>query len=254
VKPVGSLLGWGHYAVDQMPSPPGTLVFPGDVVTTEAGSGVELRFSSGGIARLEGATELAVSAGDLELKRGSVSVRTAAAEARLVRVMGASVTVEGGSSTSLCHMTLANGSALVAVEQGTATIRGAGAPAVLTAGYAVRIVPHSTAADQQPATAQSQSPAPAAPAAAQTTPAIPQSGVPVVPTIGRVVGVYPDVIVRQPGAEIAAPLRLGELVDAGDVIGTLDEGRARVQLYDDTLVDAGVGTTLTMVAHDPGTH
>lgn len=186
-----------------------------------------------------------------------MSVRTAAAESRRVRVVGASVMVEGGSSPSLCHLALANGTAMIAVEQGTATIRGAGAPAVLTAGHAARLVPRSAAAGQQAATAQSQSSAPASPAGGQTTGAPSQYGVPgipVVPTIGRVVGVYPDVIVRHPGTAIAAPLRLGELVDAGDVIGTLDEGRARLQLYDDTLVDAGVGTTLTMVAHDPEAH
>lgn len=70
VQPVGSLLGWGQYAVDRMPSPPGTLVFPGDVVTTEAGSGVEIRFSSGAIARLQEATELALAADALELRGG----------------------------------------------------------------------------------------------------------------------------------------------------------------------------------------
>jgi hypothetical protein len=256
-KPLGSILGWGAYAVDRMPSPPGTLVFPGDVVTTEAGSGVEIRFASGGIARLEAATEVAVSADALELRQGSVSVRTAGAEARRVHVIGASVTVEGANSPSLCRLAVANGEALVAVEQGAATIRGAGAPTVLTAGHAARIVRHlnvANAGQQQPAAPPPQSPAPAAPAAAKTAATAPQSGLPVVPTVGRVVGVYPDVIVRHPGAEIATPLRLGELVDAGDVIGTLDEGRARVQLYDDTLVDAGLATTITMVAHDPAAH
>jgi hypothetical protein len=262
-QPLGSILGWGQYAVDRMPAPPGTLVFPGDVVTTEAGSGVEIQFATGSVARLEAASEVIVAARDLELRQGSLTLRTAGSDPPGLRVLGASVTIESGSPSSLCRLQVAGGAATVAVERGAVTIRGAGAPAVLAAGHAVRI----GMAAQQPVTSQQSSTPAQAPSKPQTPtapPSTPPSPAPpsaVASTgsegprmAGRVVAVYPDEVVRHPGDEIPTPLRMGEIVDIGDVMGTLGEGRTRVQLLDNTLVDVGVNTTLHLVTHDPAAH
>jgi ferric-dicitrate binding protein FerR (iron transport regulator) len=267
--PVGSIAGWGDYAVDRMPSPPGMLVFPGDVVTTESNSGAEIRFPSGSVIRLDGGTELALAADGVELRHGSLSMRGLVNESRRIRVLGASVTVDGAGTPSLCRLQSADGAALIAVAQGVVTVRGAGAPAVLTAGHAARLSRAEQQAGQQSAQNPTSAPATAAPSGTQSA-APPAAGPPAATqpassaaasaliqgpvTIGRTVGVYPDALVRHPGTEIATPLRLDELMDAGDTVGTLDEGRARVQLFDNTIVDAGVATTFKLVSHDPNAH
>jgi hypothetical protein len=43
-------------------------------------------------------------------------------------------------------------------------------------------------------------------------------------------------------------------VDVGDVLGTIDGGRARVELLDNTIFDLGIATTLSLMQHDPDRH
>ncbi|HUI42364.1 MAG TPA: FecR domain-containing protein [Terriglobia bacterium] len=246
-QPLGAILGWGDFQVDRLPAPEGTLVFPGDVVTTAANSGAELRFVSGSIARLEAGSAVALdgAAGDVDLRQGALTLKSPAGRAARARVLGAQVVV-GAAASSTCRLQTGSGSAWVAAVAGRVVIEGAGNPLVLAAGHSARL----GRASERFLVPQTAPPVPQASSAAPA-PARAVTLVPEVHTAGRVVAVYPDEVVRHPGSEIATPLIMGELVDAGDILGTLGPGRVRIQLFDNSIFDLGAATTVRLVQHDP---
>src|ERR1700752_1437905 len=79
-RPIGTIVGWGTYTVDEMAVPAGALLFSGDVIATGRDSGAELSLISGAMARLEAESEvrLASTAANLDLRQGALTLRTGA--------------------------------------------------------------------------------------------------------------------------------------------------------------------------------
>jgi ferric-dicitrate binding protein FerR (iron transport regulator) len=261
-RPLGTVLGWGDYALDRLPAPPGTVVFAGDVVATAADSGAELRFLSGGIIRIESTSEVALNAAtdEPELRTGGFILHSAAGRSLHAGVESGRLTVDAAAA-STCRIDSDPRSVRVSALAGSIIVEGGGQQLLLAAGQSARFNAEFAGAQlfQLPATgAQHESTSsaeqglPVAPSAAQ------QSSAATIPiqlhSAGRVVALYPDEVVRHPGAQIAAPMVLGELVNDGDVLGTLGGGRVRVQLFDNSIFDLGAAATLRVVRYDPGIH
>jgi FecR protein len=254
-RPIGTIIGWGTYAVDKMPAPAGTLLFAGDVVTTGEGSGAEMRLVSGAIARIGAGSEVHLGAGDFDLRLGKFTLRSSAGKPAHARVLGAGIVV-GTGSPAICRLEARATSAVVAADRGIVVIEGPVPPLVLAAGRAAQL-------EEAPGQTATLSGSPLRPARVTAisagigqAPSGPASSV--LPedlrAAGRVVGSYPDAEVRHPGSPIAVPIRLGEIVDIGDMLGTMAGGRVRVQLLDNTLFDLGISTTLSVLRHDPDKH
>lgn len=258
-RPIGTIIGWGTYAIDRLPAPAGTLLFSGDVVSTGPDSGAELSFFSGAMARIEAGSEvhLEATAGDLDLRQGALTLRSGMGKAARAAVLGTSILVGADLLPAICRLEARSASAVIAADRGTVVIEASPGPLVLAPGRLARLEPGPkqvaalSIAGLQPAKMTA-----ARTAQAGTTPASP--GTVMLPeelrTAGRVVGTYPQAEVRHPDSPIAVPLRLGELVDIGDVLGTVAGGRARVQLLDDTIFDLGISTTVSVLRHDPEKH
>ena len=257
-RPVGTIIGWGTYAIDHLPVPPGALLFSGDVVSTGPDSGAELSLFSGAVAHIEAGSEvhLEAAAADLDLRQGALTLRSGTGKAARARVLGASILVGADLLPAICRLEARSASAIIAADRGIVTIEALPAPLVLAPGRIARL----ERASNQAATLPGARLQPARVTATRIGQAGTTSGpgAVVLPeelrAAGRVVGTYPQAEVRHPDSPIAVPLRLGELVDIGDVLGTLDGGRARVQLLDDTLFDLGISTTLSVLRHDPKKH
>jgi hypothetical protein len=246
-KPLGTILGWGNYAVEGVPASAGTLIFAGDVVTTGAEGGAEVTLVSGSFARIEATSEVVVSGvADFELRRGAFTLRSGLGEPARARVLGRPIVI-GTRQPALCRLETAAGSGLVTAESGLVTIEGGSSPVLLPPGRSFRLPaalertagPTAMPSEQYPPVP----PALAAPSTAQAAPAA-----------GRVFESYPDEVVRHPGSPIAVPLRLGEIVEVGDALGTVGEGRVRLELLDGTFVDLGAATSIQIVQHNPEAH
>jgi hypothetical protein len=252
--PLGTIIGWGTYTVDKIPVPAGTLLFSGDVVITGDGSGAELSLVSGAIARIEAGSEvkLATTAGDLDLKRGAFTLRSSAGKPVRARVLGTPVVV-GAASPAICRFEARSTSAVVAAYLGTVVIEASPARLVLAPGRIARLegargqAANLSGSHVQPARMTAISAQTGSASSGPASTALPDN----LRAAGRVVGSYPDAEVRHPDSPIAVPLRLGEIVDVGDTLGTIAGGRVRVQLLDNTLFDLGLSTTLSVLHHDP---
>lgn len=256
-RPIGAIIGWGTYTVDTMPVLFRTLLFTSDVVTTGDGSGAELLLVSGAIARIGARSELRLAAaeGELDLRRGGLTLRSSSEKPARARVLGAVIWV-GTGSPAICRLEAGATSAVVAADEGAVVIEASPAPLVLGPGQVARL----EGAPAQAATLSGSRLRPARVTALSAQVGQAPSGPPstVLPeelrAAGRIVGSYPDAAVRHPDALIAVPIRLGEIVDIGDVLGTMAGGRVRVQLLDNTLFDLGMSTTVSILQHDPRRH
>ncbi len=253
---VATLNGVGTVWVDSLPAPPGTTLFPGDVVATGKASAAVLSFRSGasvalaensqvtlssrpssvsGSERATGAyppgwdrrkTDRATIPVRLELDEGVLVIRNATGEPTQVGVLGAAVLVKGQVAfPALCRIASVGRSAVVLADRGQTEIQGAGAPVVLTAGQRLSLG--------------------AAPATQDLGPMMGQVAV------GRVTATIPDEVVQHAGLGVAVPLKLGEIVNSEDVIRTVRAGRVLIQLLDGTLLGLGMRSTLEITRHDP---
>lgn len=255
--PVGTIIGWGTYTLDKMPVPAGTLLFSGDVVITGDGSSAELSLVSGAIARIEAGSEvhLATVAGDPDLRQGALTLRTSAGKPVRSRLLGTPVVV-GAASPAICRLEARSTSAVVAAVLGTVVIEASPARLVLAPGRIARLegvrgqAANLSGSHVQPARVTAISAQTGSASSGPASTALPDD----LRAAGRVVGSYPEAEVRHPDSPIAVPLRLGEIIDVGDVLGTLAGGRVRIQLLDNTIFDLGISTTLSVLHHDPDQH
>jgi ferric-dicitrate binding protein FerR (iron transport regulator) len=70
---------------------------------------------------------------------------------------------------------------------------------------------------------------------------------------GEVINAIPDEVVDRPGATSALPLKVSDAVYWQDVVRTLDEGRVRIRLLDDSFLNVGARSSMKIIQHDPGT-
>jgi len=68
---------------------------------------------------------------------------------------------------------------------------------------------------------------------------------------GAVVNAIPDDVVERQGTPSALPLKTNDFVYWQDVVKTLDQGRVRIQLLDNSLLNIGVRSAMRIVQHDP---
>jgi uncharacterized protein YkwD len=74
------------------------------------------------------------------------------------------------------------------------------------------------------------------------------------PLAGHVSNEIPKVVVdRNAGKAAEAPLRINDSVYWEDLIRTVDLGRARLQLLDESMLNLGARSTMRIVQHDPQT-
>lgn len=70
---------------------------------------------------------------------------------------------------------------------------------------------------------------------------------------GEVINAIPDEVVDRQGATSALPLKVSDAVYWQDVVRTLDQGRVRIRLLDDSFLNVGARSSMKIIQHDPGT-
>ncbi len=219
---LGILAGPTPVEVNEQLLAPGAALFPGDVVRTRDGATAVLELRTGLSARLEANGEAVVEGGrQLELRRGALTLRTAAGERTRVRVLGAEVEVRGeGGFPALCTLAAVGRGAAVLNSRGVVEIRGAGAVRRLAPGQMARL----EAGPQAPGTH-----------AGQVSAAIPSE------TIQHY---------RQP---LELPLKVTDPVAWEDLVTTEKTGRVRIALEDGSFLNIGARSQMRITKHDPKT-
>ena len=235
-KPVGTMIGTGPVWLDGSPAsefsaPPGAALFGGDVIQTgKAGSAV-VRLLSGTSATVaekstvvldvnSGVTARPGASAALDLREGVLTVLSAGRQPTEVIIPGASVTLQSQPGrAAVCRVASVGRSAAVFADRGPIEVHGVGRPVVLASGEHLELAA-----------------------------GMPQGAA---PTAGRVTDSTPYEVVLHPGEQVEVPLKLGEIVDAGDVIRTSFTGRVRIQFLGGSFLNVGPRSKMRLVKHDP---
>lgn len=221
---LGMLAGRDPAWVNNQPALPGTAFYPGDVITTGDASTLQMNFRTGVTATLGGASELALShdasAAHLNLRRGSVVIKSAAGQTARVSIGATSVYVQGeGGFPAICRIAVAQrGITAISNDRGRVLVQRAGVPVILPAGKSVRLEAGAPQGGSQQA--------------------------------GKVGAAIPQEVIQRVGQTSETPLKLNDAVNWNDVIRTLKTGRVRVELLDGSTMNVGAGSTMRIVKHN----
>lgn len=219
-KALGFVTGQASVAVNAQPLASGAALFAGDVVRTGVSSMAVVELRAGASARLEADGEAVVEGGRrLALRRGALTVRTAAGERTWVRVLGAEVEVRGeGGYPALCTLAAVGRGAAVLNTRGAVEIRGAGAVRRLALGEMARLEAGPQATEQR---------------------------------AGHVSAAIPAETVQRAAQPKPLPLKVQDAVAWQDLVRTEKTGRVRIQLEDGSFLNIGANSQMRIARHDP---
>ena len=223
-QPLGFLAAKGDVWIDKQAALPATALFAGDVITTGKGAVAVMNLPSATAVTLAENGEVALSriAGNavVDLKKGTLAVRSEGRQPTRINVLDSSVVVQAeGGFPAICRIAYGGPSARVYAERGHVEIRGNGAPLLLPAGKSILLRAGGPQAAGQLA--------------------------------GKVSNAIPEETVQHPGQTSELPLKLSDPVNWEDVVRTLRTGRVRIALLDGSFLNVGARSIMKITKHEP---
>ena len=239
---LGSITGSGSVRLNGNVLPPGASVFAGDAISTGTASAAVVKLLAKTSAGIGESTALVLAGGRsarpglgrppvagegirgsgcrMTLDRGVVTIVTFDNAPAEVDFSQAAVIASAQPGSPAAYRIAVIGShALVLADRGHVEVHSAGARIIVPPGESARLEARA-----------------------------PQAGTHVA---GEIADSMPDEVVLHPGEHVEAALGLGQLVNVGDSIRTLETGRLRVHFFGDPYLNVGPDTAFKITNHSP---